>query len=65
MNQALSTLADARGRSGAAGVTGAYKVDISRGQARSWRYAFFGMLALSGGLAGGLVFQSLRGTVTP
>ncbi len=41
------------------------RIGSARVQARSWRYAFFGMLALSGGLAGGLVFQSLRGTVTP
>ena len=32
MNQALSTLSNDRGRPGAAGVTDAYKVDISRGQ---------------------------------
>ena len=32
---------------------------------KNWRLAFFGMLAVSGGLAGGLVWQSARGTVTP
>jgi type IV secretory pathway TrbF-like protein len=30
-----------------------------------WRVAFFGALALSGGLASGLVWQSARGTITP
>lgn len=34
-------------------------------QAKNWRLAFFGCLALSGGLAAGLVWQSARGTVTP
>jgi type IV secretion system protein TrbF len=34
-------------------------------QAKNWRLAFFGALALSGGLAGSLVWQSARGTVTP
>jgi type IV secretion system protein VirB5 len=34
-------------------------------QAKNWRVAFFGMLALSGGLTGGLVWLSSRGTVTP
>ncbi len=34
-------------------------------QAKNWRFAFFGVLALSGGLAGGLVWQSARGTITP
>jgi type IV secretion system protein VirB5 len=34
-------------------------------QAKNWRFAFFGMLALSGGLAGALLGQSARGTITP
>ena len=34
-------------------------------QAKNWRFAFFATLALSGGLAAGLVWQSVRGTVTP
>ena len=41
------------------------RIGSARVQARNWRLAFFGMLALSGGLAGGLVWQSARGTVTP
>jgi type IV secretion system protein VirB5 len=34
-------------------------------QAKNWRMAFFGMLALSGGLTAGLLWLSSRGTVTP
>jgi len=41
------------------------RIGSARVQARSWRLAFFGALALSGGLAGGLVWQSARGTITP
>jgi len=41
------------------------RIGSARVQARSWRIAFFGMLALSGGLAGALVWQSAHGTVTP
>ena len=41
------------------------RIGSARVQARNWRLAFFGMLALSGGLAGGLVWQSARGNVTP
>ena len=41
------------------------RIGSARVQAKNWRFAFFGMLALSGGLAGGLVWQSARGTVTP
>ena len=41
------------------------RIGSARVQARNWRLAFFGMLALSGGLAGGLVAQGARGTVTP
>jgi type IV secretion system protein VirB5 len=41
------------------------RIGSARVQAKSWRLAFFGMLALSGALAAGLVWQSARGTVTP
>jgi type IV secretory pathway VirB4 component/type IV secretory pathway TrbF-like protein len=41
------------------------RIGSARVQAKNWRLAFFGMLTLSGGLAGGLVWQSARGTVTP
>ena len=41
------------------------RIGSARVQAMSWRLGFFGMLALSGGLAAGLVWQSARGTVTP
>ena len=41
------------------------RIGSARVQARNWRLAFFGMLTLSGGLAGGLVWQSARSSVTP
>jgi type IV secretion system protein VirB5 len=41
------------------------RIGSARVQARNWRLAFFGMLMLSGGLAGGLVWQAARGTITP
>src|ERR1700686_4389272 len=41
------------------------RIGSARIQAKNWRLAFFGMLMLGGGLAGGLVWQSARGTVTP
>lgn len=41
------------------------RIGSARVQARNWRLAFFATLALSGGLAGGLIWQSLRGTVVP
>lgn len=41
------------------------RVGSARVQARSWRYAFFGALGLSAGLAGGLLWQNARGTVVP
>jgi type IV secretory pathway TrbF-like protein len=41
------------------------RIGSARVQATNWRLAFFGALALSGGLAGGLVWQSARGTITP
>ena len=41
------------------------RIGDARVQAKNWRLAFFGMLALSSGLACGLVWQSARGTITP
>jgi len=41
------------------------RIGSARVQARNWRLAFFGTLALSGGLAGGLVWQSARGHIVP
>jgi len=41
------------------------RIGSARVQAKNWRLAFFAMLTLSGGLAGGLVWQTARGTVTP
>jgi type IV secretion system protein VirB5 len=41
------------------------RIGSARVQAKNWRLAFFGTLAISGGLAAGLVWQSARGTVTP
>jgi len=41
------------------------RIGSARVQAKNWRLAFFGSLLLSGGLAGGLVWHSARGTVTP
>src|ERR1700726_3094088 len=41
------------------------RIGSARVQAKNWRLAFFGMLVVSGGLAGGLVWQSVRGTVVP
>jgi type IV secretory pathway TrbF-like protein len=41
------------------------RIGSARVQAHNWRLAFFGALALSGGLAGGLIWQSARGVVTP
>ena len=41
------------------------RIGSARVQAKNWRLAFFGALVLSGGLAGGLVWQSARGTITP
>jgi type IV secretion system protein VirB5 len=41
------------------------RIGDARVQAKNWRLAFFGTLALSGGLAFGLVWQSARGTITP
>lgn len=41
------------------------RIGSARVQARNWRLAFFGALTLSGGLAGGLVWQAARGTIVP
>ena len=41
------------------------RIGSARVQAKNWRLAFFGTLALSGGLAGGLVWQSARGHIVP
>ena len=41
------------------------RIGSARVQAKNWRFAFFTTLALSGVLAAGLVWQSVRGTVTP
>lgn len=41
------------------------RIGAARVQACNWRLMAFGCLLLSGGLASGLVWQSLRGTVTP
>lgn len=41
------------------------RIGSARVQARSWRLAFFASTALSGGLAAGLIWQSLHGTVVP
>lgn len=41
------------------------RIGAARVQARNWRLAFFGTLALSGALAGGLIWQTTRGTITP
>ncbi|CAN5888468.1 conjugal transfer protein TrbF [soil metagenome] len=41
------------------------RIGSARVQAKNWRIAFFGTLMLSGGLAGGLVWQGARGTIVP
>lgn len=41
------------------------RIGSARVQARNWRLAAFGCLALSGGLAAGNVWQSLQSRVTP
>jgi type IV secretory pathway TrbF-like protein len=41
------------------------RIGSARVQARNWRSMAFGLLILSAGLAGGLVWQSARGTITP
>jgi type IV secretion system protein VirB5 len=41
------------------------RIGSARAQARNWRLMAFGSLALSVGLAGALVWQNSRGTITP
>ena len=41
------------------------RIGSARVQARNWRLGFFGALALSTGLAAGLVWQGARGTIVP
>ncbi|WP_341021143.1 conjugal transfer protein TrbF [Brevundimonas diminuta] len=41
------------------------RIGSARAQARNWRLMAFGCLALSAGLAGGLVWQGARGTIVP
>jgi type IV secretion system protein VirB5 len=41
------------------------RIGSARVQAKNWRLMAFGNLALASGLAGGLVWQSVRGTVVP
>ena len=48
-----------------AALAGDDRIGSARVQAKNWRIAFFGTLMLSGGLAGGLVWQGSRGTIVP
>jgi len=41
------------------------RIGSARVQAKNWRLAFFCTLALSGSLAGGLIWQATHGTITP
>lgn len=41
------------------------RIGSARVQAKNWRLMAFGSLLLSAGLASGLLWQSLRGTITP
>jgi type IV secretion system protein VirB5 len=41
------------------------RIGSARVQAKNWRVAFFGALAISGGLAAGLVWETARGSITP
>ena len=41
------------------------RIGSARVQAKNWRLAFFGALAISGGLAAGLVWETARGSITP
>ena len=41
------------------------RIGSARVQARSWRYAFFGALGLSGVLTAALIWQNARGTIVP
>ena len=41
------------------------RIGSARVQAKNWRLMAFGCLVLAAGLAGGLVWQAARGTITP
>jgi type IV secretion system protein VirB5 len=41
------------------------RIGSARVQARNWRLMAFGTLLLAASLAGGLIWQSARGTITP
>jgi type IV secretion system protein VirB5 len=41
------------------------RIGSARVQARNWRILAFGNVLLAGGLAAGIVWQAMRGTVTP
>ena len=41
------------------------RIGSARVQARSWRYAFFGALGLSGALTAALIWQNARGSIVP
>lgn len=41
------------------------RIGSARVQAKNWRLMAFGCLVLSAGLAGGLLWQATRGTITP
>ena len=41
------------------------RIGSARVQAKNWRLAFFGTLALSNGLTAGLIWQGARGTIVP
>src|ERR1700752_3631250 len=41
------------------------RIGSARGQAKNWRLMAFGCLMLSAALAGGLVWQSSQGSITP
>lgn len=41
------------------------RIGSARVQARSWRLACFGAIGLSSILAGGMIWQASRGTITP
>jgi type IV secretion system protein TrbF len=41
------------------------RIGSARVQAKNWRLAFFGTLALSGALTGGIIWQGARGSIVP
>ena len=41
------------------------RIGSARVQAKNWRIAFFGTLALSSGLTAGIIWQGARGTIVP